>query len=57
MQMETGKEVEIEHILRERQTHKGMTKFLVCWKGFDKSEDKWLKKYNMTHMLEAIQEF
>ena len=27
------------------------------WKGYDGSEDKWLKEYNMPHALEAIQEF
>ncbi|KAG5727068.1 hypothetical protein E4T56_gene20327 [Termitomyces sp. T112] len=55
--METGDEVEIERILRERRTRGGVSEFLVRWKGYDKSEDKWMKEYDMTHALEAIQEF
>lgn len=57
MQMEMGDEVEIERILWERRTRGGVTEFLVRWKGYNESEDEWLKEYNMPHMLEAIQEF
>ena len=31
--------------------------FLVRWKGYNNSEDEWLKEYDMPHALEAIQEF
>lgn len=55
VQMETGEEVEIERILRERRTRGA--EFLVRWKGYDESEDEWLKEYDMPHALEAIQEF
>ncbi|KAG6876007.1 hypothetical protein C0993_006263 [Termitomyces sp. T159_Od127] len=50
-------EVEIERILRERRTRGGVAEFLVRWKGYDDSEDEWLKEYDMPHALEAIQEF
>ncbi|KAG5732344.1 hypothetical protein E4T56_gene11553 [Termitomyces sp. T112] len=54
--METGDEVEIR-ILKERRTRGGVREFLVRWKGYDESEDEWLKEYDMPHALEAIQEF
>ena len=55
--METGEEVEIERIIRERTTRGGVREFLVRWKGYDESEDKWLKEYDMPHAQEAIQDF
>ena len=57
VELETGEEVEIERIQRERRTRGGVAEFLVRWKGYDKSKDEWLKEYDMAHMLEAIQEF
>lgn len=57
VQLKTRDKVKIEHILREQKTRGGVTEFLVHWKGYDKSEDEWLKEYNMPHTLEAIQEF
>lgn len=29
----------------------------MWWKSCDESEDEWLKKYDMPHTMEAIQEF
>ncbi|KAG6887245.1 hypothetical protein C0995_016641, partial [Termitomyces sp. Mi166 len=57
IQMEIGDEVEIERNLKEWQMRGGVKEFLVQWKGYDESEDEWLKEYDMPHMLEAIQEF
>lgn len=57
VQLEMGEEVKIKHILREQCTRGGMMEFLVRWKGYDESEDEWLKEYNMPHVLEVIQEF
>ena len=57
VQLETGNEVEIEQILKEQWTRGGMAEFLVRWKGYDESEDKWLKEYDMPHAMEVIQEF
>ena len=57
VQMETGEEVKIKRILKERKTRGGVSEFLVRWKSYDESEDEWLKEYDMTHALEAIQEF
>lgn len=57
VEMETGVEMEIERILKERKTRGGVTEFLVHWKGFGDDEDEWLKEYDLTHALEAIEEF
>ena len=57
VEMETGPETEIERILKERKTRGGVTEFLVHWKGFGDDEDEWMKEYDLTHMLKAIEEF
>jgi hypothetical protein len=57
VEMESGEEVEIEWILKERRTRGGVSEFLVRWKGYDDSKDEWLKEYNMGHAMEAVQEF
>jgi hypothetical protein len=57
VEMESGEEVEIERILKERRTWGGVSEFLVRWKGYDDSENEWLKEYNMGHAMEAVQKF
>ncbi|KAG5719157.1 hypothetical protein E4T56_gene11824 [Termitomyces sp. T112] len=57
VQMEWGEEVEIEQILHKRMMRGGVADLLVHWKGYNESEDEWLKEYDMLHALEAIQEF
>ena len=57
IQLKTGDEVKIKRILEEHWTRGGVAEFLVRWKGYNESEDKWLKEYDMPHAVEAIQEF
>ncbi|KAF8186776.1 hypothetical protein BJ912DRAFT_451946 [Pholiota molesta] len=55
--VEGNEEVEIERILKERKTRDGVAEFLVRWKGFDESENEWIKEYDMQHAREAVEEF
>lgn len=55
--VEGSEEVEIERILKERRSRGGVAEFLVRWKGYDESEDEWIKEYDMGHVCEAIEEF
>ncbi|KAG6868350.1 hypothetical protein C0993_004574 [Termitomyces sp. T159_Od127] len=57
VRMETGNKVEIKQILWEQSIREEFSEFLVHWKGYNKSKDKWLKEYNMLHAVKAIQEF
>lgn len=57
VKMETGDEMEIERILRERRTRGGVAEFLVKWLGFDENENEWVAEYNMGNAQEAIAEF
>jgi hypothetical protein len=57
VEMETGAETEFERILKERKTRGGVSEFLVHWQGFRNDEDEWLEEYDITHALEAIEEF
>lgn len=57
VQMEGGEEVEIERIIKERRTRGGVAEFLVRWKGYDESEDEWLKETDLGNARDAIREF
>ncbi len=50
------KEYEVEEILN-RQERRGITKYLVKWKGYTVKENTWEGLENLKNAMEKIEEF
>ena len=49
-------EWEVKVILKERQVGQ-QTEYLVSWKGYANSENKWLPEANLKHALDILKKY
>ena len=56
MEVEGVEEWEVKKILNKKRV-RGVTKYLVQWKGFTAENDSWKKEENLKNAKEEIAEF
>jgi hypothetical protein len=49
-------EHEVELLLNRREV-RGVTRYLVRWKGHTSADDEWLRREELTHCLEKVEEY
>ncbi|CAI7848405.1 unnamed protein product [Closterium sp. NIES-54] len=50
-------EYEVESVLAHRRRRHGALEFLVCWKGYDPSEDSWVSKEDMSNARRSLRDY
>ena len=54
--VDESKEYKIEKILQHRALW-GKTQYLICWKGYDQSEDMWIDESDMGNAAELLRAY
>ncbi|CAI7797987.1 unnamed protein product [Closterium sp. NIES-54] len=50
-------EYEVESVLAHRRRRHGALEFLVCWKGYDPSEDSWVSEEDMSNARRSLRDY
>ncbi|CAI7815096.1 unnamed protein product, partial [Closterium sp. NIES-54] len=50
-------EYEVEAVLAHRRRRNGTLELLICWKGYDPSEDSWVPEHDIDNARRPLQDY